>query len=319
MARELAPPADITPAANCGELIRVWQCTDHLCVMVDPSIFDDKIEGYGRLFAVLCVQFFGELLQKTGGEIGVMYSQVIGELRSALGRELPPSCSDTRLETVAKREELPLPPCALKDSANFEIARTWLYDPFGDSETKFSVVPRDNIGQISLFLLSVSSEVSAILVRSASSWEMIKYQILRFIRGQRVSVQSFIAHLLLQRALEYLGVFRDTMESKGTIQIEMDNQLLATLRNMGCPLDHVHEIDHAFACNKSTVHELAAALKDIGLTVKDPDEDGTWLECTEVRTPISMPERTEQLTKIAARFDAEYDGWGSACPSVKRR
>lgn len=191
MGRELAPAGDISPNANCGELIRAWQCTDHVCIMIDPYIFDDKIDSYGRLLATLCVQWFVEPLTK-GGDLDAMYSSVINDLQNNLAHELSPRCPATKLEPATKREELPLPACALKDPTNTEIVRAWLYNPFGDAETEFSIVPQDKTARISELLLQIVSEVSVILTRDAGQFDSIRYKLARFFSGKRGSVQWFI-------------------------------------------------------------------------------------------------------------------------------
>jgi len=318
---ELAPAHNISLGANCGELLRVWQCSDHPCVMIDPLIFDDKIEGYGRLLATLCARLFAELLKDAGGEVDAMYAAVIHHLRAVNGQELTDMCPATKLETVTRREELPLPPCATRNPSSYEIVRACLYDSFDAPKIEFSVIPQRSVEEVASLLVNVTSEVATTIARGASFVESLKYKLLRCFHGKRSTMHSFIGQLLIERMTEYLDSFRETTQARvgERLQQDMDAQHLAELQKVGCPLDHLHEIEHVFVCDAGALRALAAELKGIGLNVDESREDGTLLACKEMRSPKSMPERAQQLRKVAARFKAQYDGWGSCCPLSESR
>lgn len=121
--------------------------------------------------------------------------------------------------------------------------------------------------------------------------------------------------------IEYLEEFWKSTNERvsNQMQADMDANVLDRLKKLGCPLNHLHEIDDAFVCEKQTAQALAVALKRVGLNVNEPTKDGTWLECTEMASPLSMPERTRELRQIANQLRAEYDGWGSSCPTFTKK
>lgn len=103
----------------------------------------------------------------------------------------------------------------------------------------------------------------------------------------------------------------DEITAALTRQRNLDDQVLLMIKRKGCPLSDSHTIDHGFVCDKSKRSELALALQQIGMTIGAETEDDTWLDCTEVASPDSMPERTKQLIRLAAQHQASYDGWGT--------
>jgi regulator of RNase E activity RraB len=99
-------------------------------------------------------------------------------------------------------------------------------------------------------------------------------------------------------------------------------ELLATIRDKGIALDEERSVEHHFwAPNQTNAAGLARELYNYGYMVLaiSPTqlEDGsTWwnVEAEIKRAPgdAASHETSEELIRLAAQFDASYDGWGTS-------
>jgi len=99
-------------------------------------------------------------------------------------------------------------------------------------------------------------------------------------------------------------------------QMAMDEELLNHLSSMGASLNVVREIDHGFICPSDQLNGFIAELEKLAFTIDpvgEPDEedDTVWIDCHEQAAPNEMRERTVQLVRLAFKFGAQYDGWGT--------
>jgi hypothetical protein len=100
-------------------------------------------------------------------------------------------------------------------------------------------------------------------------------------------------------------------------------ELLRKLRGMGVKLDVPHSVEHHFWANGGrNAALLAKALYDRGyfvLVISPGDNDSEpWdveVEMEQSPTQAADPSLTEDLARLAAQFDATYDGWGMSVES----
>jgi regulator of RNase E activity RraB len=99
-------------------------------------------------------------------------------------------------------------------------------------------------------------------------------------------------------------------------------ELLRTISEKDVPLDEERPVEHHFwAPSQTSAAELAKELYGYGYLVLAISpaqlEDGsTWwnVEAEIKRTPgdAASHETSEELVRLAAQFDASYDGWGTS-------
>ena len=99
--------------------------------------------------------------------------------------------------------------------------------------------------------------------------------------------------------------------------------LLATMRDMGLDLQQSRSVEHHFlAENQQNASLLARALYEKGYLIlmlaPSDSEDGSHSSCWNVEAQVQhTPEEaassliSEELVRLAAQFDAVYDGWGT--------
>lgn len=99
---------------------------------------------------------------------------------------------------------------------------------------------------------------------------------------------------------------------------DLNDPLLALLKDRGVKLDEPREVVHFFYCKDAeTVHRLSKEISKLGLELGDCDfeedeyiDEGEYgLKCKEIARPDQMSVRKEQLEGFAEKFGCSYDGW----------
>jgi regulator of RNase E activity RraB len=97
--------------------------------------------------------------------------------------------------------------------------------------------------------------------------------------------------------------------------------LLEDLRRRGVDVGRPHSVEHHFwAGNQKSAALLAKRLYELGyliLVISPADEDGSKVWNVEAGIQRTLADAgservTEELVRLAAQFDAIYDGWGAS-------
>ena len=104
-------------------------------------------------------------------------------------------------------------------------------------------------------------------------------------------------------------------------QREETRQIIEELLEDGSDPDALYTIEHHFSCDSFDALEKAAveAFK-LGYEVTEPEEleleDGTTVMCCDILSEGALnadliDQQVEQLVDVAAKFNVDYDGWGT--------
>jgi hypothetical protein len=109
------------------------------------------------------------------------------------------------------------------------------------------------------------------------------------------------------------------IEEELAVQLARNDQLVRVIEREGADLAEPRPIDFFFyPSTRADAVALAGDLASLGFTtthIADEEQDGQWsvqVARTDSVTAVTEEAFVEQLVRVAAKYLAEFDGWGTA-------
>lgn len=135
------------------------------------------------------------------------------------------------------------------------------------------------------------------------------------LRGEPHSQEQYEKLVFDDLELTFPRLFRSCKPMMELQWHPRDRQLLRLITDQGGKVDQIHAVDHVFVCpNLRLADHVARELETFGHTAKVVQ---TGLKKCEVHskentTLLALTRRTRNLIRLAERYKASYDGWGTS-------